>query len=203
MLVSHKTKHPEQAELIPQVLPVAACRNYVGDYFEEATAVLTRGTRLRTDSTKDVCPDIRLSDGSFLEVKSIGCGNAAMAYHNRLEKDMEFIRQGNKLEYLLWKHNYRVNPKLTLPDLREGLANATEYAILVPFETFYRILTAGPKMILNAKNTARGYGSLGYREGYRTRMSHFLDLPRKNSQTTLVGVYHTSIVDLHLGTILG
>jgi hypothetical protein len=99
-----------------------------------------------------------------------------MAYENRLDKDAAFIAQENvSLYYVLWKHHFKVTEGITLPELRAGLAESTDYIMFVRFVAFDRILREGNLMTLNAKQTQKGYGSKGYRDGYRVNLTRLRD----------------------------
>jgi len=152
---------------------VAACRNYAGDFCEEATAVLTGGTRLQTDSRKDICPDIQLAPNVFLESKSIGYTRAIIIYLCRLTKDLAFMEQGNDLTYVLWHHKTRVFDDIRLGDLRDSMASSLQSVTFVHLPTLAKHFETQPVKMLNAKHKAKGYGAYGYNEGYNARLNHF------------------------------
>lgn len=151
-----------------QPLRIASSRNFCGDFFEEATAVLFGGKRIRTDGTKEVCPDIFLGDGRYLEAKSVGCSGAFLVYESRLAKDEAFIAaHGAELSYVLWRHRYKLVEGTTLADLRDGCARTTVEAMIIPLAVLAPILHAAPIIVLNKAQKRRGYGAKGYNNGWR------------------------------------
>lgn len=150
---------------------LAACRNYVGDFFEELTANAFQGTRLKTDSTCDVCPDIQVGEKQFLESKSVGCSGAIIVYNSRFHKDLAFEAEGNRLHYVFWQHDCRIEEGMYLGDLRDMLAKRVRSVTVVSLQHLSNALIGVPLKTLNAKHTARGYGSLGYRDGWQPRLS--------------------------------
>lgn len=152
-----------------RIFPLAACRSYVGDFFEELTVNTFGGQRLKTDSTKDICPDIQIRDTTFLESKSVGCSGAIIVYESRLMKDLAFVAEGNTLYYIFWQHNCRITDGMKLGALRDALAVSVKSVTVVPLEKLRQSLTT--LKVLNAKHTARGYGSHGYTSGYQPRLS--------------------------------
>lgn len=195
MKIATKTRNPEQARLFDDRLQcVEACRNWVGDYYEEATKQLFGGHRVATHGGVDYCPDITLAPGLHLEVKAVGKGNAAIAYDSRLAKDDAFVRQGNRLYYVLWHHTFNIPPEgIVLPKLRSGLAAVTASVLILSAEEFSRTLRAGPLMKLNSSPRAKGYGSPQYRMGYRTRLGLFTGRREAVRHTEPLRVYETTL----------
>lgn len=179
----------EEYEPENKQLTVAACRNYMGEFFEEASATLLNGIRLVTDATKDVCPDLQIGDREFVESKSIGKTNSVIVYQSRLKKDLDFIELGNKLYYVLWNHGAKVQDGITLGELRNLAATLVKSVALIPAHELHVILEAGPLMVLNPKNTNRGYGSLGYQNGYRSLL--------KNVTTGLNDLHHDIRINVY------
>jgi hypothetical protein len=168
---------PAQLELLPEhgyesrPLTVAATRSFVGDFVEEMTVAAFGGTRLKTDSRADICPDIKLGDNLYLECKSIGRTKDIIVYLSRLEKDLEFVRRGNRIFYVLWNHDYKMVDGLTLGGLRDGVAQSFKSVSIIDLATLAPLLKATPVKTLNASLDKRsGYGSYGYTDGYRLRL---------------------------------
>lgn len=151
--------------------PLAACRNYVGDFFEELTANTFGGARLKTDSTCDVCPDIQIRDNVFLESKSVGLSGAIILYKSRFAKDHAFVREGNTLHYVFWQHDCRIEDGMFLGDLRDQLAASVKSVTVLSLERLSGAIIGVPLKTLNKKHKARGYGSLGYTDGWQPRLS--------------------------------
>lgn len=173
-----------------RVCTVAACRNYMGDAFEELTAIITGGTRLKTDSTKDVCPDIKIDERTFLESKSIGCSGAVIVYESRLAKDLAFAEShGIELFYVLWRHGCKIAEGVRLGDLRTEAMNRVKGVIIIPLSDLKSILSDLPVTVLNAKHKARGYGSMGYNNGWRVPYSRISNRYPKDPRIGMSAAY--------------
>lgn len=152
-------------------LPVAASRNAMGDFFEELTAQVIGGERLKTDSRCDICPDLQIEEGVFAESKSIGCSRSVIVYDSRLEKDLRFASvTGSDLYYILWNHTCRVRDGMTLRELRDSAAYSVRSVTIVSLGTLALMLKSTPIVTLNTKHQTRGNGSPGYRQGYRVNL---------------------------------
>lgn len=160
-------------ELHDRPCNMAASRNFCGDFFEEATAVVFGGMRLVTDSQCDVCPDIKLVGlNHYGEVKCIGNNGSAIIYEHRRTKDLEFIsRNGVTLEYFFWRHQTSVNDYRYVGVLRESLARTVSDLVRIPATVVHAYLADKPTRVLNTKTKTDsgqrlGYGTNGYGKGW-------------------------------------
>lgn len=184
-----------------RVCTIAACRNYMGDFFEELTVQLIGGQRLKTDSTRDVCPDIQVDDKTFIEAKSIGCSGGVIVYQCRLEKDLAFTKaQGVDLFYVLWNHGCRVADGILLGELRTGAAASVKSVTVLRLTDLAAILKTRPVKVLNSKHTARGYGAYGYNDGYCVPYSIFRNAIPKLAIPWSAKAYGRCVsdVDIHI-----
>lgn len=151
---------------------MAQTRNWAGDFFEEATASLLRGTRLKTDSRADVCPDILIGEGLYCESKSVGKNGAVIVYQHRLAKDVHWTAfHSATLLYCIWHHNAKCTEVRYLSDLRQALTTAHE-CCLVPLEMIHALCQATPlKTLCKKAKPGMGYGNYGYKDGYLIRLS--------------------------------
>lgn len=182
MNISTAVRHPAHPSLFTEdlgaVLPMAACRNWCGDFYEEATVALCGGYRILTVSTADACPDVRFDSGAFAEVKSIGSNRETLVYEERLNKDQRCVEAGSIYWYYLWHHNFKVGSVdgLTLDALRKNLAAHTVSLTIVPFAVYQSTMLSTPLRDFSASTpnrTGRGFGSAQYRMGYRCRLNVF------------------------------
>lgn len=194
-------KEPELQHLLfpelgyeSRVCTIAACRNYMGDLFEELTVDLVGGKRLKTDSTKDVCPDIQIEDNLFAESKSIGCSGAIIVYQCRLEKDLEFLAEtGAQMHYVLWHHSCRITEGAPLGDLRTLALTKVRSVTVIPLPALAEILKQSPLITLNKKCRNRGYGAYGYTDGYRIPYAKVRDaLPSQPEAVTATAYGRTT-----------
>jgi hypothetical protein len=154
-------------------------RHYVGEFCEDATAVLSGGVRLKTDSRIKTCPDIHLSKRVFCEVKGVGCSKRAIVYDHRLAKDRQFVDESRAtLLYWFWRHRFRVLNAKTENELYAGLAASLESVVVVDFPTLERYLLARPVKVMNTGSFTKdgkrlGYGGYGYGRGWSVKVSEF------------------------------
>jgi len=123
----------------------AQARPYVGDFFEEATAKLMDGFRLKTDAGAEICPDILLRDGWYVECKSVGLSNTSVMYDHRILKYDRFIREGNKLLYAFWRHKASCAAVTSRNDLWKMLSENTTGVVVVPAWIVHKALWAAPQ----------------------------------------------------------
>lgn len=130
----------------------AMARPFVGDFFEEATRVLSGGVRLKTE-TDSLCPDLLLPNGFFCEVKSVGNSRQSLLYEHRIEKYERLMRQGKKLLYVFWLHNCRSTDYKTLFTLREALARSVVSVAVVPAKVVYKAAKKGTSRLTGYSGT--------------------------------------------------
>jgi hypothetical protein len=188
-----------------QPLTVPGCRTWIGDFFEQATAAVTRGIRLKTDCSADICPDIKISDSVYIESKSVGINGSLIVYDSRLQKDKNFVARGVSLYYCFWQHNFHIHDGILLRDLRDGAAKAVKSVVIVTFAELARILESDGRLKTLSRKEGlphrgpqrRGFGSHGYTAGYQERLSlvrNQLDLqPRAPRGWRNVKVYGRSL----------
>lgn len=142
MIISQPKIHTEQEVIWPWVgnKPIesaAATRVYCGEFFEEATRVLTGARRHTTDGTADVCPDLSNGD-DYYEVKSLSTGSFYVFEH-RLVNDRMLVDAAfqNRLTYVIWLHDAPATKCRTLFSLRASLAAHCSEALVIPFERLW------------------------------------------------------------------
>lgn len=121
-----------------ELKPLAA-RYYTGDFFEELTAAVTHGTRLRTDSRADICPDVQLGNGLFVEVKSLGKNGSVIFYEDRHTNAAKFVEQ-SPMVLFLWHHKASVDEHVTLSGLQRALASGIRSLTIVDWDSFSTLL---------------------------------------------------------------
>lgn len=160
-------RRPDQGTLFdvdPLLTSTGAARSWVGDFFEEATAVLTGATRLRTDGRLPWCPDLQFSARHFLESKAVGQSGQMIVYEGRANKDADNLRRRRaRLTYVIWRHRFRTTTATSHGELRRGLAEGVEYVLLIDFAELHAILRKIPPRKVNTVYTIagrrNGYGS--------------------------------------------
>lgn len=153
----------------------ATSRNLAGDFFEEATAAVTGGRRLKVDSSKPWCPDVALP-GDKLLCESKGCGrsNQALLFHRRLEKDLQYVAEHDvTLTYWLWSHSYRVTDASSRRELQDGLMQSIRAVYVAPLPWLQEYCrTAKLEVINNGVRSEEIYGcrSVGYGHGFKVKI---------------------------------
>jgi hypothetical protein len=146
-------------------------RTTLGDFAEDLTALLFHGTRLRTDSRADYCPDIFVEDGIYLECKTSGLSRQTFVYEGRLNKDREFAASHHLL-YVVWCHSLATNESKTIEELKRQFLLSINCIYLIPFSEIDRIALENAPVKLNShyghSDTNPVYGS-----GYRIPISKF------------------------------
>jgi hypothetical protein len=180
MIVS-SVKSSEQMPLFPMgsdkvFRTMAQTRNYVGDFFEAATAAATGAKRMKTDCNADICPDLHYGGETYFESKAIGKTGAAIVYTHRADNDARFLATGRSLYYWFWRHATPAGEMKSLYQLRSHLTQSIQSAAIIEFSQLHRILAAFPiKTLNNKKRTpigARlGYGTETYKMGWNVRLS--------------------------------
>ncbi len=128
----------------------AQTRHATGDYCEEAACKLFGGERMTTDGRAHICPDIKLGERDFLEVKSVGEKRQGIVYEHILDRGLRFIRRNQaRLRYVFWIHETSPKDELDLFALRRSMAAHTARVIVVPFQA---MLTAVGKLKITTMN---------------------------------------------------
>lgn len=152
------------------------CRNLSGDFFEEATASLVNGVRLRTTGADDVCPDVIVDEGLYVESKGAGRNGAVIVYASRKAKDIDWTTQrGATLLYAVWNHTARVEGVAYTSDLYDRLTTALRDVVVIPAATLYAHCDGATCRIINTKGPytpqGGGFGGEKYRDGWTIRTS--------------------------------
>lgn len=129
---------PEDIDLKP-----LAARYYTGDFFEALTAAVTKGVRLRTDAMADICPDVRLRENLFIEVKSIGKNGSVIFYETRRDVAERFVEESDMVLFL-WHHGASVDENMTLSGLHHSLASGIKSLTVIDWRSFANLLTGRP-----------------------------------------------------------
>lgn len=155
----------------PLLESTGAARSWVGDFFEQLTASLTSGLRLKTDSGCDICPDILLQAGGmgsparFAECKAVGQSGQAIMYKCRFEKDRRAIEEnGLQIYYFFWRHRSPVLASETINHLRGALAGSIERVGIISRQTLEEILANRQPRRINSqyqKNGPQNYAKYG------------------------------------------
>jgi hypothetical protein len=125
-----------------ELKPLAA-RYYTGDFYEELTAAVTRGARLKTDSRADICPDVLLGNGLFVEVKSLGRNGSVIFYEDRHVNAAKFVAE-SPMVLFFWHHAASVDACGTLSELHRVLATGIKSLTILDFESFSASLAGRP-----------------------------------------------------------
>lgn len=135
---------------------MAQTRNATGDFCEEATKTFFGGERMTTDGQADICPDIRVDDKHYLEVKSVQYKRTALVYEHILERAQRFVRRNRvQLHYVFWLHNTRAAETENLFELRRQMATDMNRVIVVPFEQVVEATTRCKIRIMNYRAPER------------------------------------------------
>lgn len=145
--------------------------NVVGDFFEEATAVLSRGRRFVTDSGCEYCPDVSVNGHRlFVESKASGRGNRIILYSSRLKREDEWaVNNRATIEYYIWRHKFYSRLYDTDEAARAGLAASTYEVVIVPMAILHKLAKESPAKPINRK------GPEGYVYGWQLPVRNLLD----------------------------
>jgi hypothetical protein len=182
-----------------------SARNWVGDFFEQATAVLTRGVRYKDSSRYEICPDVGWSPKVLFETKAVGQSNASIIYQGRLKKDRRLVDANDvDLCYWFWRHSYRVTEAETKEQLRRDLAQALRHVLLVDLHDIEQYCWSREVKVLNTGYTKAGhplkYGSTekGYGMGWAVSMKQMQALCRHRIVVPKIVVYGIEICDVEV-----
>jgi hypothetical protein len=133
-----------------QFTSMAQTRTATGEFCEEATRQLLGGERLSTQGTVDICPDIKLDEQRYLEVKSVATKRCALLYEHILDRTVRFVRR-NKVTiwYCFWVHGVAAAQIPSLFDLRRAMASSMERLIIVPFPIVHEVVKRLPPRKMN------------------------------------------------------
>lgn len=149
----------------------AEIRNWVGDFCEELTAVVTGARRISTDGTRSICPDLHWFDNTFIESKGVGKTKHVIVYRVRMDRDIEFVQAGHDLWYFIWHHKARCYEVGDMDGLHRVLLEEMKCLYVVPFAEMVRATEGIALRVLNTSYTKNGrhrlgYGQKGYGDGW-------------------------------------
>ena len=145
-------------------------RYVVGDVCEKVISELTGAVRLRTDSTADYCPDLKIPPNRFLESKAAGLTGKFIVYIHRLWCDRRFIDAHNvELEYWITQHDLKITDLMnqvdSLTEFEEQFRKGIYRIVAIPFPKLEQILLNTPTRRLNTRSIQSGPNTgklLGY-----------------------------------------
>lgn len=136
-------------------------RHVVGELIEDLSAYVLGGSRHRTDSRADYCPDVSVRSiygyrGSiaihqthYYECKAAGLSKQFFIYGERLKKDIRFARKRD-LSYLIWHHRARTKSARSVAELRSLLLQRIVCGYIVPFSVINTICASIEETKLNS-----------------------------------------------------
>lgn len=131
----------------------------IGKFFEEATQLLTKGTRYDTENGIEYCPDVGLSEVNFAESKAVGRGGRMIMYEERLKREIAWCLQHTvSIDYYVWRHRCYTKTCETEADIFAALANTCESLVVVNIITLAKYLDEkAPARIINNYGRLRGW----------------------------------------------
>lgn len=147
-------------------------RTVVGDLMERLTAAMVCGRRHKTQSNVDYCPDVSCIDSTgvrYFESKAAGMSKQVFIYEGRILKDREFVKQGNRLDYVIWHHLADTKKASTVQELETLLYASLQCVWTVPLVEIDRICSG-----LTVENLNSNYGGTDrktYGSGFRIPLS--------------------------------
>jgi hypothetical protein len=154
-------------------------RYVVGDVCEKVIAERTGATRLRTDSTADYCPDLKVSETQYLESKASGNTKRVIVYIHRLWCDRRFVDAHNvNLDYWVCQHDVKIEKLIhqvdSIDEFEEVVRQALYRIVVVPLPKLETLLLNTPTRRLNTRciktgpneGMILGYGKSGYGVGW-------------------------------------
>jgi hypothetical protein len=170
----------------------AATRVIVGSFFEHLSREMFSATPHITDSTADICPDLRLANGTFLEIKSIGLSRQGIVYADRLKRDARLSRQtGNPLYYVFWVHSVPATQFTRREDLQEALRKGVDRVLVIDGA---RLRSACRKLTPTRMLVHRGDGG---KVGYRLPWKLLTDLAKGPTVVRVPARGGTPAIEMH------
>lgn len=184
-----------------------SARNWVGDFFEQATANVSSAVRYKDSSQFKICPDLGWGPLALFEVKGVGRSNSSIIYQGRLKKDRELVDANNvDLHYWFWRHSHAVKQSPTKQQLRTNLAAATYQVLVVDLAEVERYCWSRQVKVLNTAYTKAGaplkYGSTekGYGLGWSVSMKQMLARCEQRTTVPQLSVYGTQLHNVEVYT---
>jgi hypothetical protein len=160
-----------------------SARNWAGDFFEQATTILSGGVRHKDAANFAICPDVSWGDDVLFESKGVGRSNESIVYAGRLKKDRALVdASGRDLYYWFWRHRHRTKESRTKDELRRSLAENFRQLIIVDLWQVEQYCWSREIKTLNTGYTKAGhplkYGASdkGYGLGWGVSMKAMLAL---------------------------
>jgi hypothetical protein len=131
----------------------AQTRHATGQFAEELILKLLGGSAMVTDGQADICPDIKLSDHHYVEVKSVGEKRQGIAYEHIIDRSMRFVRRNRvQVSYAFVIHDVRAADSPDLFALRRAMAASIKRVVIVPFSDVLTALAKRPLEIMNYRS---------------------------------------------------
>lgn len=161
LAISGLKREYDQPFLFPEPLRgMGHCRTVIGRLAERLTAELVGGVVHKTVAGH-YCPDVSNIFGYF-ESKAVGRSNTAFVYAGRLVRDAEFVADGNRLEYVVWRHGASTGDTETVGELERLMLANLLGVYVIPFAAVRQICHG-----LRIEKLNSAYGNhLGSREMY-------------------------------------
>lgn len=178
-----------QPSLFPDLIPgddrpltsTGQARGVVGEFYEEASRVLTHGMPMKLQ-TGHLCPDLKIRDDHFLEVKGCGMGKQVVLYEHKVNQYRAFVDAGNKVTYLWWFHGCSTSTYTVVRDLRHALALGTTHVVALDFEDVWDLLEGEDPTPININSSNGRQDLTGWRFTWtrvlnRTGLEQFAGFP--------------------------
>lgn len=149
--------------------------NDIGDFFEEASAVLFKGKRFQTDSSCEYCPDAIAKDGAtFIESKASGRSNRIILYKSRIECERKWAENHEAgIVYCVWRHRLWCQKVGTKIEVLEELAKTAHEVLVIPMSVLHLELGKVPPRQIN--KYGRKSADKGYLMGWRFPVKTFIE----------------------------
>ena len=152
----------------------------VGKFFEELTAMCFKGSLIPDSTKSDYCSDVVIGP-HYIEVKASGSTGETFVYEGRLNKDVDFYKQGHSLTYFIWSHNTHTTQHTNAKELYASIMETIDCLYVVPFPIIWLTYTTTKRVRLNSHN----YGSPDnplYKHGFRFRPKKLFHDRRRHSR---------------------
>lgn len=184
--------------LDPNQKQISYWTSRVGDFFEEASARLTKGHRYQTDSECDYCPDVGVTKTAFIESKASGRGARVIVYEERIKRERAWCKSnGCSITYHIWRHRTYTRTCSTEDELNASLALTTTQLLVLDLEDLHEVLLNTPSKVINRGN------AIGWQRGwvfpFKTLLALAEDPPVTRPRLKVLG--HT-IHNLQIHTVI-
>lgn len=139
-----------------QFVHLAQTRHATGQFAEELVLKLMGGRAMVTDGQADICPDIKLDDKNYLEVKSVRAIGQGIIYEHILDRAQRFIRRNAvNLRYVFVIYDAKASDSPDLFALRAEMATNMKAVIVVPFEKILALTSSLKMEVMNYRSKAK------------------------------------------------